>query len=108
MNQLPKSLTIAGFQHTQIDRDGDIALYRQSKPGQHDAFEVIIVQSHEAAKIPNGDGTFREVEAGETYPKATSWGRNGWTYGQESFARAKFRDLIAHREAQNQDTPQQS
>lgn len=105
MNTLPTQLKIAGFTHTQIDRDGDLAIYRQSKEGQHDSYEVIRIQSHEAAEIPNGDGTFRTVEAGETYPKANSWGRDGWTFATEDTARWKMGSLKKVRDAQNLTTP---
>jgi hypothetical protein len=106
MNILPKSLTIAGFQHTQIMRDENYAVYRQSQELQMDTFEVIRIQKHKAGVIPNGDGTFREVEEGETYPKANRWGIDGWTFREERDAMEKFWELKKAQDAQIQETPQ--
>lgn len=90
MKLLPTKLTFDGFLLTQIAREEDLAIYRQFKPGKSEAFEVIRIQSHGAATIPNGDGTFREVEAGESYPKSHKWGTEGWTLRTEEEAFAKF------------------
>lgn len=93
MKLLPTKLTFDGFNLQQIAREGDLAIYRQSKPGKSEAFEVVRIQSHGEATIPNGDGTFREVEAGESYPKSHRWGTGGWTLRTEEDAFAKFNAL---------------
>jgi hypothetical protein len=57
MKPIPLTLTKDGFTLTQIQRDGDIAIYRQSKAGQSDAFEVIRIQFNEACERTLPDGT---------------------------------------------------
>lgn len=94
MKLLPTKLTIGEFTHEQIQRDDRFAIYSQVREGSnHVNYEVIRIQSHGDGKIPNGDGTFREVEAGETYPKANSWGRNGWTFSSLPEAQERFFQL---------------
>lgn len=94
MKRLPTTLTIGEFTHEQIQRDDRFAIYRQSREGSESvSYEVIRIQTHEDGRIPNGDGTFREIEAGETYPKAHHWGRDGWTFSSLVEAQERFSQL---------------
>lgn len=94
MKRLPTTLTIGEFTHEQIQRDDRFAIYSQQREGSESVnYEVIRIQTHEDGRIPNGDGTFRDIESGETYPKANSWGRNGWTFPTLVDAQRRFSEL---------------
>lgn len=108
MNKLPKTLRTDHFNLTQIKRDENFAIYLQSKPNQAVAYEVIRIRKHEATEIKNPDGTTqRNIEAGETYPKAPRWGRDGWTYARRPDAERKFSELQKSQEARNSTTPRE-
>lgn len=99
MKTLPTQLKIHGFTLTQLLREGDVALYRQNKPGRSSvAYEVVKVLRHGkksfATRNPDGSTVMREIEEGEYYPSTSEWGSRGWTFRDEESARAKVRSLI--------------
>lgn len=95
MKTLPTKLEYDGFNLTQIAREGLIAVYEQRKPGvNHVGYETIRIQTHKAATIPNGDGTFRDVEEGESYPKSHRWGVDGFTSTTREAAMQKFCEMV--------------
>jgi hypothetical protein len=101
MKRLPTTLRIGDFTHEQIQRDDRFAIYSQKgDDSDHLAYEVIRIQTHGDGKIPNGDGTFREIEAGETYPKAHHWGREGWTFSSLVEAQRRLSELGSIRTAE--------
>lgn len=80
-----------GFDYRQIDRVGDVAIFEQSKPSLTGTwFEVVIVQRHGEYEIAG-----KKIEAAETMPPASAWGKQGWTLRDKSKALEKFCDLVA-------------
>jgi hypothetical protein len=76
MHILPLEWSTRRWTYTQVSRDGDIAIYRlQHREGTAERFEVIVVQQLKERPLPNG----QTQEAGEYYPRASQWGRAGWT-----------------------------
>jgi hypothetical protein len=77
----------SGFEHTQLKRVGDVAVYRQSKAGLP-AYEVVLIQTHEAYTAFGKD-----IPAGEFYPSSRQWGTCGFTFSTIEGAERKFREL---------------
>lgn len=76
-----------GFDHRQIKRVGDVALFSREKHGRTH-FEVVRPIRHgeyERAGI--------KFPAGEVYPSSETWGQRGWTFNQRADADAKFNSL---------------
>jgi hypothetical protein len=78
----------SSFRYAQLKRFGDVAIYSQSKKGLPDAYEVVLIQRHEAFSAFGKD-----FPAGESYPRSTQWGSEGWTYQTLEQAERKFREL---------------
>jgi hypothetical protein len=77
MKPLPTKFTKNGFAHTQLRRQGRVAIYER-RSLTHDAaphYEVIIVRHADAHQWPNG-ATSEEMEC---YPSSESWGVSAWT-----------------------------
>jgi hypothetical protein len=92
-NPLAKSFTKYGFTFTQIKREGDVAIYRQTK-GNFEAFEVIIIDRHNGYKL--GDA---EIPPAETYPSSSQWGSHGWTLRTLDRAHEKFAEVAAREQS---------
>lgn len=91
MRQLPTQFKYGGFEYKQLDRVGRVALFVKSKPRQkHISFEVVVVQHRLACTFMGTAFPEREV-----LPPSESWGTKGWSYIEESGARAKFEQLCA-------------
>jgi len=91
MKTLPTTFTSKGFDHQQVERIGNIALYARSREGGgQEHFEVIRIKSHNGFKIP---GTDDLAPPAEMYPTAEQWGTNGWTMNDKEKALEKFREL---------------
>lgn len=87
---LKTSFRSKGFDYVQKDRIGVVALFEQSKEGlSRTWFEVVIVQRHGDYEI---GGT--KVEAAETMPSTSQWGRIGWTFRDATKARSRFDELV--------------
>lgn len=87
---LKTSFRSKGFDYRQIERKGDVAMFAQTKPGLlHTWYEVVLVQRHDEYEI---GGT--KVEAAETMPSTSQWGRLGWTYRDEKSAKVRFDELV--------------
>jgi hypothetical protein len=78
----------SGFNHTRLKRVGHVAIYRQSKSGLPDAYEVVLIQKHEAYSAFGKD-----IPAGEHYPRSEQWGASGFTFPSLEYAERKFREL---------------
>lgn len=73
--------------HTQIRREGNVAIYQLDEPDwPSSAFEVIIIQHR-----PAGEVFGKEVPEREAYPGSEMWGKAGWTCINLVSAEAKFR-----------------
>ena len=79
---------LLGFEYTQLKRLGDVAIYRQSKKGLPDGYEVVRILKHEAFSAFGKD-----FPAGESYPSSQQWGSDGWTYRTLEDAEQKFQEL---------------
>ena len=78
-----------GFDYRQIERRGDVAMFAQTKPGLlHTWYEVVLVQRHDAYE--KGDV---KIEAAETMPSTSQWGRLGWTFRDAKKAKNRFDEL---------------
>lgn len=74
MKPLATTFRKDGFDWSLVERQGDIAIYRQAKPGV-ERFNTFHVQSHNGREI--GGKVF---EPAEFMPSAEQWGRLGWTH----------------------------
>jgi len=89
MKILPKIIQNKGFTYKQLKRVGDKAIYEQTKKGQKDkSFEVIKIGSHNGYELGG-----QKIAPAETYPGASSWGTNGWTFTSLESAEKKFKSL---------------
>lgn len=61
--------------YEQIFREGDVAIYRQTKAGQEsEAFEVGRIRHNKAR-----DTFGKHFEASESWPSSEEWGIRAWT-----------------------------
>ena len=87
---LKTSFRSKGFDYRQLGRTGDVALFEQTKPELSEPrYEVVVVQRHEAYELGG-----RTIEAAETMPSTSSWGRFGWTYRDPKEAQKRFDELV--------------
>lgn len=87
---LRTSFRSKGFDYELKHREGDVALFEQSKEGlSRSWYEVVIVQRHKEYEI---GGT--KVEAAETMPSTSQWGRLGWTFRDPTKAQSRFDELV--------------
>lgn len=96
MKTLPIKFSKKGFKHLQLQREGDVALYKRSSiefpKSVH--YEVVIISSHDGISI---NGNF--IEAGELYPSSSQWGDKGWTYTSLELAEAGFSKALKRHKA---------
>jgi hypothetical protein len=96
MRELPKSFKRDGFTHRQINREGDIAIYRRTKQigdEQIEHFEVIVVQPYKEFILRG-----KKHEAGESYSSSELWGTYGLTCHDLDAAWLRFKRIRAERE----------
>ena len=92
---LPTRFRRGGFDYRQIARDGEVAIYEQSRGGCANpsvCFEVIRIRRRAGFQI----GT-RFVEPAEVYPSSESWGVDGFTLTNKDAAFVRSRQLEAER-----------
>jgi len=90
---LPTRFRRGGFNHRQIAREGNAAIYEQTWSGCHNpsvCYEVIYVRRRDRFKIDN-----RWVEPAEIYPNSEAWGTDGFTFTDKDAAFAKLREIAA-------------
>ena len=107
MKKLPAVFRSGGFDFKLLARDGDIALFRKTKPRlRFESLEVVIIQRHETFEIEG-----KLIPAGEHLPSSEQWGIKGWTYSDRLSADRKFNQLISARafgpSFRHDDTPAQ-
>jgi hypothetical protein len=88
MKTLPTAFRHDGFEFTQLERNGQIAIFRKSKPAYHH-YEVVIIQCEQERTFPNGLTT----PAHERMPGNEEWGWHGWSCQDFDRAIAKFNSL---------------
>jgi hypothetical protein len=91
---LPTRFRHDGFDYRQIAREGNAAIYEQTRKGNEDsaAFEVIRIRQRAGFEI---DGRF--VEPAEVYPNSEAWGADGWTMQDKNAAFRKLREVVVER-----------
>ena len=87
MKTLPKTFSKNGFEFEQIDRRGDLAIFRKHKKSRCVSYEVVKIQSHDGYEIAG-----KKIEAGECYPPSESWGSLGFTLPTYEAALKKLAD----------------
>lgn len=87
-----------GYDHRQIFRQDDIAIYETATPesGRVIGYEVFIIQKNKSRVIAG-----RQIDANESTPSNEQWGKFGWTYGQKSAAMGKATLLLKNRNRRN-------
>ena len=89
MVKVKKQFIKTGFTFKQIIRVGQVAIYEQSGPNwKSPRYEVVNINKHAGYKIGS-----QFVKAAETYPGASLWGMQGWTYFTLEEAENKFKEL---------------
>ena len=91
MKTLPTAFRSGGFDFKLLARDGDIALFRKTKPVfGFESFEVVVIQRHETFEIEG-----KLIPASEHLPRSEQWGSAGWSYRDRPSAERKFNQLIS-------------
>ena len=87
---LRKKFSSRGFLHEQIKREGRLAIYCRQREGRPREmhWEVIKIGRHNGYKLGKSF-----IEAAETYPSDSMWGRCGWTCNSAQYAQDKFTKL---------------
>lgn len=88
---LPSPYIKNGFEHTQLFRNGDFALFHKVHLDPHfDAgFEVVIITRHEGYELGGN-----MVEPAECFPSPEMWGIRGWTFQNLLAAKWKYNKLV--------------
>lgn len=105
----PISFRKNGYDYTQCERVGSVAIYEQSRQAKTYAYEVVKIRQRAARVI--GDNT---LEASERLPSDEDWGTLGKTYSlsqlspsdARSLAKAQMRVWVAEEENRPQKQPQ--
>ncbi len=96
--KLRDNFTKYGFLFSLIKRDGDIAIYSQSKRGKIMAYEIIKIKRHKGFSLDNlKDGKKTYIEPSETYPSNVTWGKDGFTCCSLRSAQKRF-ELLTTRD----------
>lgn len=92
MKRIETEFTQKGWQHTQIERRSNVAIYKRFKEAVQPHYEVVRIKSHNGFQIP---GTDQISEPAEYYPSEKSWGVDGFTFNNEAQAKAKMLFIIS-------------
>lgn len=95
IRQLKKKFNKKGLHHTQIWRDSNFAIYRQTVDIPYS--DEIFTTSFEVIKIklvePNPKYDTGEFDMVESYPSVSEWGRLGFTCSTLERAKEKIKEL---------------
>lgn len=88
---LPTPYNKNGFEHTQLFREGDIAIFHKVhlNPRFDAGFETVVISRHDGYEMA---GVM--IEPAECYPSPEMWGTRGWTFQNLLAARNKFAKLV--------------
>lgn len=95
MKPLPEEFDKKGFHYRRLWREGEVAIYEQSK-GPAITFETIVVREQNATTLEL-DGVKVDLEHREIYPSSEQWGTYGWTTLDAFAAMRKARQVIEER-----------
>ena len=75
-----------GFNHTQLFREGDVAIFHKVHidPIYDAGFEVVVISRHEEYEMGGN-----KIEAAEAYPSPEMWGTRGWTFTASELLKAR-------------------
>lgn len=83
---VPTTFMKKGFCYEQMRRQGNWAIYRQTRPGSDMCnYEVVKIGRHNGYTM---GGAW--IEPAETYPGSSLWGLCGWTCSDMATAQARF------------------
>jgi len=103
MIELPKEVKYQGFNHIQLKRQDNIAIYQKCLGNILVGYETIIIQ----ARYPQ-ETYFRHTgnnpELKEHYPQTSAWGRYGFTYKHLKDAERKFDELLEKSSKKSKET----
>jgi hypothetical protein len=91
---LPVAFRSGGFEFEQVEREGDIALFRKTKyyagtGKRFETFEVVRIQEMDEHQWPNGD-----ISGPHEYmPASESWGIDGFSFQTGDEAMRRFEEL---------------
>ena len=90
MKKLELNFRKDGFDYEQVERVGDVAIYRQSKAGQvgNVHFEVGKIRENKAREVFG-----KHFEASESWPSSEEWGIRAWTYRDLTSAKRRLATL---------------
>ena len=87
---IPSTFTKKGFIYRQIKRQGDIAIFEQTrKDSTLQNFEVVKIGRHNGYTM---GGSY--IEPSETYPGSSLWGIMGWTCTCLADAEKRFSTIL--------------
>jgi hypothetical protein len=99
MQPLPAHFRRESFDFTLIERSGAVAIYRQSKQGQHwESFAIGIVH-----REPAYSRFGKDYPAKESFPSDSQWGVKAWSCN--TLARARERAQATLTRLSNQNSP---
>lgn len=93
---------VSGVMFTQLDRKGDICLYKRVDPDGFTAYEVIKAVKNKAMTAVIG-GVTVEYQERETYPKGDRWGATEKTTTSLEQAKKYFQEISAEAEKKIDD-----
>lgn len=88
---LPTPYNKNGFEHTQLFREGDVAIFHKVhlNPRFDAGFETVVISRHDGYEMAGN-----MIEPAECYPSPEMWGTRGWTYTNLLLARDRFAKLV--------------
>lgn len=101
MQTIDLEFDLGNYRHTQIERHGDLAIYRQQhKEADVARFEVIRIRIERERVWPDGHVTPER----EAYPGSAQWGTYGWTCHTLAEAQTLLAELRAGKTAEGEET----
>lgn len=87
---IPTNFTKKGFTYNQIKREGDKAIFKQTREGSEMCnYEVVRIGKHNGYTM---GGVF--IEPSETYPGSSLWGIMGWTCTNLEDAQKRYSSIV--------------
>lgn len=87
--KLPETFNDGGFQMRLIEREGDFAIYSQSRGDRVITFEAVRIGHAKDRKSPKGS----IIKARETYPKPSQWGHSAFSCTTIERARERLEEM---------------
>ena len=103
MRPLDTSFTDRSYTYTQVEREGDLAIFQQQHKENPQVIRYEVVRIRRRAAQTLLDGT--TVPDREAYPSSSSWGIYGWTCRSLEDARQMMRQLQARAAAPVEGSP---